>query len=140
MNGRSGAALVVVLFAFFLISSLSLVALAACAARIRLAADNRWATEAELVVDGALASTRVAQSDDLAALLDGASISFPAVTRGDGWWYRVQGSRSGVLVTLQGLAERRAANGSLIATRRASLMLVRRGADTLRVLGSRPRF
>jgi hypothetical protein len=137
---RRGAALLLVLIVLFLVSSCSIVALAACNARLRLAADNRWATEAQLIADGALASTSVGHAADLAALADHSAISFPRVVRSDGWSYQVVGSRTGTLITLSATAERRAADGSLIGMRRASLLLVRRAADTVRVLGRMPRF
>jgi Tfp pilus assembly protein PilV len=140
VNGRRGAALLLVLIALFLMSSLSIVALTACNARLRLAADNRWATEAQLIADGALASISVERAADLAGLADHAAISFPRVVRGDGWSYLAVGARRGTLITLSATAERRAADGSLVATRRASLLLVRRAADTVRVLGRMARF
>lgn len=137
---RRGLSLVMALVALVLVGWFGAITMAACAVRIRAAADARWRTEGELVVATALASTRVAHRPDLDTLHDGGTITFPAVTRLDDWRWQVQAVRTGALIRLIAQAQRHAADGTLIAARRASLLLVRDSADTVRVLGDHPRF
>ncbi len=116
------------------------ITMAACAVRVRAASDARWRTEGELVVASALASTRVAHRPDLDTLHDSTSITFPAVTGPDNWQWQTQAVRAGALIRLTALAQRHGADGALLAARRASLLLLRDSADTVRVLGDHPRF
>lgn len=137
---RRGAALVMALAALVLLGSLGLVATECALVRGRLAADTRWRTEGEMVAASALASARVAHRADLDTLSDGAVIRFPAVARGDGWSWTVAAGRGGALLRLVVTATRRAADGTPYAARRASLLLARDPADTVRVLARRARF
>jgi hypothetical protein len=132
--------LVMALVALVLVGWFGTITMAACAVRIRAAGDARWRSEGELVVATALASTRVAHRPDLDTLHDGSVITFAAVARLDNWRWQTQAVRTGALIRLIALAQRHAADGTLIAARRASLLLLRDSADTVRVLGDHPRF
>jgi hypothetical protein len=135
-----GVALVMVLVAAVLIESLTLLALHAAIIHVRLVADERGRVEGQLVASTALATARVAYRADLDTLGDGDVIRWPAVWRSDGWSWHVEAARTGVLIRLIAVAERRSADGRVFAARRASLLLARNTADTVRVLGRRPRF
>jgi hypothetical protein len=140
LERRRGVALVMALAAIVLLGSLGLVATQCVLVRGRLAADARWRTEGEVVAASALASVRVAHRADLDTLSDGAALLFPGVTRADGWSWSAAASRSGPLIRLTVAAIRRAADGTPYAARRASLLLSRDPADTVRVLARRARF
>jgi hypothetical protein len=135
-----GIALPMVLVAALLIESLTLVALRAAIVQVRLAADARARIEGQLVVASALATARAAHRADLDTLGDGSVVHWSVVLRPDGWSWQAEATRSGSLIRLAAVAERRSSDGSVLAARRASLLLARGTADTVRVLGRRPRF
>jgi hypothetical protein len=137
---RRGVAFVMVLAATVLIGSLTLVALQGALVRSRLVSDARWRAEGAAVVATALATARVAHRADLDTLSDGAVLSLIATTRSDGWSWSASALRSGALIQLSATALRSAADGSIHAARRASLLLSRDPADTVRVLAQRARF
>ncbi len=138
--GRHGTSLVVALVAMVLVGSLAAAGLAAAAARIRLAAADRWSDESQLVVASVLATTSVATRPALAALADGETRSVAAGTRSDGWAFDVDASRTGALIRLVARVRRTDAAGRLSAGRRATLLLVRGPSDTVRVLRHHARF
>ena len=140
MNARRGAALVMVLAATALLGSLAAMALHLALIRARLAADARWRTEAQLVAASALAGVRVGRRADLDSLGDGGVVFLAGSTRPDGWSWQAELSRSGALLRIVALARHAASDGSIWSARRASLMLARDPADTVRVLGTRARF
>jgi hypothetical protein len=135
-----GVALVMVLAATVLVGSLTLVALQGALVQSRLVSDARWRAEGAAVVATALATVRVAQRADLDTLSDGAVLSVTAVTRADGWTWSASALRSGAVIRVSASALRHAADGSIYAARRASLLLSRNPADTVRVLAQRARF
>jgi len=140
MSDRRGVAVILSLVAIALVESLIVVMLTAVVIRTRLAGDARWATEGSLVADAALATARVSARAILDTLGDGATAILAAADRGDGWIWSAEATRRGEVIRLTARAERRDASGALVAERRASLLLVRQGADTVRVLVDRPRF
>jgi hypothetical protein len=129
-----------VLVAALLVESLTLVALRAAIVQVRLAADARARVEGQLVVSSTLATARAAYRADLDTLADGGVVHWPAVLRPDGWSWHAEAVRTGSLIRLVAMAERRSSDGAVFAARRASLLLARDTADTVRVLGRRPRF
>jgi len=129
-----------VLVAAVIAGSLALVALQAAAIRARLVSDARWQIEGVVVAESALAAARVAHRADLDTLSDGGVLMIPANPRSDGWLWTATATRSGALIRLVVQATRRGSDSVIIASRRASLLLARDAADTVRVLGSRPRF
>ncbi|MES1258995.1 MAG: hypothetical protein ABUL71_00265, partial [Gemmatimonadota bacterium] len=135
-----GASILLVLVAAVVAGSLGLVALHAAAIRARLVADARWQIEGVLVAGSALASARTAHRADLDTLADGGVLVIAPVVRADGWVWTATATRTGAIVRLDVQTTRRGSDGVPIATRRASLMLARNAADTVRVLGSRARF
>jgi hypothetical protein len=135
-----GVALMMVLAATVLIGSLTLVALQAALVESRLVSDAHWRTEGAAVVATGLATVRVAHRADLDTLSDGAALSVAAVTRADAWTWSASAERSGAVIRLSVSALRRATDGSIYAARRASLLLSRNPADTVRVLARRARF
>jgi hypothetical protein len=137
---RGGVALVLVLAATVLLGSLTLLALHAAAIRVRLAADVRWRIEGEMVASTALAATRIGHRADLDTLTDGATMVLPTTERPDGWSWHAEVARAGALIRIVAFARKQASDGSSRAARRASLMLARDPADTVRVLGGRARF
>jgi hypothetical protein len=137
---RRGASLVVVLAASLLAGSLVLVALRSAVVHARVVADARWHTEAILVASAALAEVRVADRTVFDTLPDGTTWTKPDVDRPDGWSWHVEANRHGAIVQLTVAVRRLAADGTVFAARRASLLLVRNPADTVRVLGRRARF
>ncbi|MGH7593791.1 MAG: hypothetical protein ACRELE_08080 [Gemmatimonadales bacterium] len=139
-TGTRGIALSMVLVAVALIASFTLLALQAAVIQVRLAADARGRVEGQLVAATALAVARVAHRADLDTLGDGATVVWPAVIRPDGWSWQAQATRTGAVIRLIAVAERRSADGAVYAARRASLLLARDAADTVRVLDHRPRF
>lgn len=139
-NATRGVALPIVLVAAVLVASLSLLALQAATVHVRLEADERSRVEGQLVASTALASARVTYRADLDTLADGGRIDWPTVVRPDGWSWRAEAVRTGAVIRLAAVAEQRSAAGVLLAAHRASLLLVRDAADTVRVLGLRPRF
>jgi hypothetical protein len=139
-NASRGVALVMVLVVAVLIESLTLLALHAAIIHVRLVADERARVEGQLVVATALATARVVHRADLDTLGDGTVLDLPTVARADGWSWRARAIRVGAVIRLVALAERRSADGTVFAAHRASLLLARDSADTVRVLGHRPRF
>jgi hypothetical protein len=137
---RHGVALPMVLFAAVLVESLMLVALRAASIQVRLVADERARIEGQLVVSSALAVARTVHRVDLDTLSDGGVIGWPAVSRAGDWSWQAAAVRNGPLIRLIAVAQRRSADGGVFAERRASLLLARDSADTVRVLGRRPRF
>ena len=137
---RRGVALVMVLAASLLVSSLALLALRSAVSHARLVADARWRIEATLIASAALADTRVAHRGELDTISDGASWTTPAVVRPDGWSWRAEAARQGVVIRLAVTVGRLAADGTRFAGRHASLLLVRDLADTVRVLARQARF
>jgi hypothetical protein len=140
MNDRRGLALVMVLAATVLVGSLALLALHMALIRVDLVSDARWRIEGELVASTALAATRIGRRADLDTLSDGATMILPATDRSDGWSWHAEVSRTGALIRVVALARYRASDGTIRAARRASLMLARDSADTVRVLAQRARF
>jgi hypothetical protein len=137
---RRGVALVMVLAATVLVGSLALLALHLAVVRARLTSDARWRIEGQLVAYTALAATRVAHRTDLDTLADGAGLTLPTTVRSDGWSWHSEVSRAGALIHITALARYRGSDGSTYAAWRASLMLARDPADTVRVLARRARF
>ncbi len=137
---RRGVALLMVLAAMALLGSLTLLALHAALIRVRLAADARWRIEGALVASTALAATRIGNRAELDTLADGTTMVLPTIARPDGWSWHAEVGRAGPLIRIVVFAQMRASDGGSWAARRASLMLARDPADTVRVLGSRARF
>ena len=137
---RDGFALLMVIATSALVFGLMAVALAAAQVRSRLLGDARWRIEGQLVASSALAALRVEQAAVWDTLSDGAVAHFAVVTRADSWTWQGSAMRSGALVRLVVVAERRSPSGWLIAARRASLLLARESADTVRVIRQRARF
>ena len=137
---RRGAALVMALAASALVGSLALLALGAAVVHSRLVSDTRWQVEAALVASSALANERLSRRALLDTMADGASWTAPQVVRPDGWSWRADAVRRGATIRLAVTVKRLAADGSLFAARRASLLLARSPADTVRVLARRARF
>lgn len=123
-----------------LLESLAAITLVATAARVRVVADRRWAIEAGLALESAMAHARVAHDSALAALPPGAAITLapPLVP---GWRVTVHASREPAtsVARLDVAVERRTSTGGLFAARRGTLLLVVGSADTAIVLDSRPR-
>lgn len=140
MSDRRGMTLVIALATMLVAGSLACVAITAGLIRLRLVADARWQVEATLVASSALGSARLLYRTDLDTLSDGATLLFAPVLRPDGWSWRVTASRAGPLVTLDVTVARRGSDSAIVAGKRASLLLSRDAADTLRVLARRPRF
>lgn len=140
MTERRGVALVLVLAAMTVVGSLALLALHLAVIRVRLTSDARWSIEGQLVAASALAATRISHRSDLDSLPDGATLILPTTARSDGWSWHAEVSRAGALIRITALARYRASDGNLFAARRASLMLARDPADTVRVLAQRARF
>ena len=140
MKETRGVALVMVLAAAVLVGSLALLALHLAVIRVRLTSDARWRIEGQLVASSALAATRIAHRADLDTLADGATQIFLTTARSDGWSWHAEVSRAGVLIRIIAFARYRASDGRIYAARRASLMLARDPADTVRVLAQRARF
>lgn len=140
VSRRRGAALVLALAAMVLLQGISALLLAAVTARLRLAADQRLALEGGMAVTATLAEARVTDAVALASLADGDGWSGPWRDRGGGWRGRVVAVRRGVLLRLDGRAERRDGAGGLRGAARATLLLRRGDADTVRMVGHRPRF
>jgi hypothetical protein len=140
VTDRRGVALVMALVATMLVGSLTLLALHMAMIRVRLASDARWRVEGQLVASTALAEVRIAHRADLDTLADGATLAFPAIVRPDAWSWYAEVSRVGALIEIVAFARYSASDGSVYAARRASLMLARDPADTVRVLAQRARF
>ncbi len=138
--GRRGVALVMALVALAVTLGLAAAALAAARARVNLSAADRWATESRLVVASELAEWSTAGRDRLDSLADGETRTIAAATRPDGWEYVVTASRRAALVRLVAEVRRRDAAGRRFAARRATLLLARGPADTVRVLRHHARF
>ena len=140
MSDRRGVALIIALITVVLVESLVLLALEVAAIRVRLAGDGRWRVEAAMVAASGLGVARVVNRASLDNLADGGVLRLPPVFRVDGWSWRGVATRTGALIRLVVIAERAAADGRVHASRRASLLLFRDPADTVRVLAHRPRF
>jgi hypothetical protein len=137
---RHGVALLMALVAVVLVEAGAAMAVSAAMARIRLGTDERRAVEARLVVASALADGRVVAVDTLGKLADGETRSVVSETRPDGWRVTVLATRSGAVIRLSARVDRLDAAGRRVAARRATLLLVRVAADTVRVLQRHPRF
>lgn len=120
-----------------LVEGLGTLAAVAMLARIRLARDDRWATEGWLVARSALAEARVTQQAALDAQGDEDSLALGWVTRADGWRWRADALREGALVRLVVVVERWSVGGELLASRRVTLLLHHPPSDTVRVLAHR---
>ena len=129
-----------VLAASLLVGSLALLALRAAVIHARLVSDSRWHIEATLIASSALANVRLERHGVFDTLSDGATWTAPASARPNGWSWRAEASRRGPVIRLTVTVDRLAADGSLFAARRASLLLARDPADTVRVLARRARF
>jgi hypothetical protein len=139
-DSARGIALPMVLVASLLVESLTLVALRAAIVQVRLAADERARIEGQLIVSSALATARAAYRADLDSLADGSVVNWPVTWRADGWSWHAEAVRTGSLIRLVAMALHRSADGAVFAAHRASLLLARDTADTVRVLGRRSRF
>lgn len=128
------------LAASLLVGSLALLALRAAVVHARLASDTRWQVEATLIASSALASERLSRRALLDTMPDGAMWTAPLVARPDGWTWAAEAVRRGAMIQLTVTARRLAADGTLFAARRASLLLTHNPADTVRVLARRARF
>ncbi len=117
-------------------------ALAAMAtlARVRLASDDRIATEGWLVAASALAEARARHEVALRGLADGERIITGWTVRADNWRWRADLMRTGALVHLVVTVERREAAGELRAGRRFTLLLHHPPTDTVQVLAHRARM
>ena len=140
LDRRQGAALIMVLAVLVLVGSLTLVTLRVALIRSRLVADTRWRVEGQLIAATALAATRLAHRAELDTISDGAVLAFPPGVRPDGWTWQAEARRTGVLIRIITFARHTAGDGTIHAARRASLMLARDPADTVRVLARRARF
>jgi hypothetical protein len=114
-----------------LLQGLGALAVIAAMARVRLAGDDRLATEGWLVAASALAEVRVSHPGDLAAVADGQQLSYDWTIRADGWRW---------LVRLMATAERRDPEGTLRASHRMTLLLHHPTTDTVQVLAHRARM
>ncbi len=137
---RRGVSLAMMLVLLLLLQGLGALAVIATIARIRLAGDDRLASEGWLVAASALAEVRVSHQGDFAALADGQRLAYDWTVRADGWRWRADLVRTGALVRLVATAERRGPGGALRASRRVTLLLSRTPSDTVRVLDHRARM
>lgn len=123
-----------------LLASFAALGLAAATARLRLTGDLRVAVEADVRVASLLAERRVQGDSALAALSDGERVDFGVRLRGDGWQERSWALRQGNLVLLSAEVMLRGSGQTLVAARRATLLLGAVSADTVRVSGYRFRY
>ncbi|HEY4319659.1 MAG TPA: hypothetical protein VGM77_00665 [Gemmatimonadales bacterium] len=139
MTNRRGTALLLVLAAVLVVASLATVTLQFAAVRTRLIAEARWEQEGWLVASSALAQARVSNSATLSALGESDTVTLIQGTRPDGWQIAVQARRHGIAIALVATALRRDGAGRPFAAHRAGLLLLRSGADTVRVSAQHPR-
>jgi hypothetical protein len=137
---QRGVSLAMVLALVVLLEGLCALAAIATMARVRLAGDERRGVESWLVSASALAETRVAQDSLIAAMADGERVPFGWTVRPDGWRWRADLVRDGLLYRLEVLTEQRDADSLLRASRRRTLLLSRLPSDTVRVLAHRARM
>jgi len=131
-----------VLAVVVLLEGLAATGLVAAAARLRVAADHRWAIEAELAAMSAVAVVRVSQGAALAGIPPGTvarDLPAPALP---GWHVTIHAHREGGDAPVRLTAEVRRASpgGAPHAVRRVTLLLRVVAADTAIVLLSRARF
>jgi len=131
-----------VLAVVVLLEGLAATGLVAAAARLRVAADHRWAIEAELAAMSAVAVVRVSQGAALAGIPPGTvarDLPAPALP---GWNVTIHAHREGGDAPVRLTAEVRRASpgGAPHAVRRVTLLLRVVAADTAIVLLSRARF
>lgn len=143
-NGAAVAAAVIllpVLLVVLLVESLAAAGLAATASAARLRADRRWAIEAEIALEGALAEGRVVHAATIASLPAGGAALLP-VSAPPPWVATVRADRLGAsdLVRLTAEVEWRPGAGARFAGRRGTLLVAIEAADTALVIGERPRF
>lgn len=136
---RRGVSLAMMLVLLLLLQGLCALAVIATIARVRLAGDDRLATEGWLVAASALAEVRVSRQGDIGGLADGQRLAYDWTVRSDGWRWRADVVRAGALVRLVATAERRDPWGALRAGRRLTLLLHRTRSDTVQVLEHRAR-
>ena len=122
-----------------LLQGLGALAVIATITRVRLAGDERLATEGWLVAASALAEVRISRRAEIGGLADGQRLAVDWTLRPDGWRWRADMVRTGVLIRLVATAERRGPGGALRAGRRLTLLLSRTPSDTVRVLEHRAR-
>lgn len=137
---RRGIALIQALAAVALCGIFAGFAITAAAVRYQLTSDARWRSEGEEIAATALARARVQARRAIDSLDDGDRREVAADAASDGWTWTATAERHGAVIRLSVLAQRHAADGSLFATRHASLIMWRDSADTVRVFGDRPRF
>ncbi len=119
-----------------LLEGLAAATLLSAVARVRIAADQRAAIEAELAVTTALALTRVSQGAALAGIPPGGGpVVFPPPTVA-GWEVVMTASREGgdAPIRLVARVMRRNPDGAPHAAGSGTLLLVAISADTARVL------
>lgn len=139
-RGRRGAALLFALWVVILLEGLAALTLGAVVGRLRLVSAARDAVEGRAVATHALAEARITREASYLALVTGDSLAFSVSSPLPAWSVRVTGWRINELLRLRAVATRRAADGTLIAAREATLILGYRGADTLQVIRDRPRW
>lgn len=124
-----------------LVESLLAVALGAAGAASRLQGDRRWGSEAELILESALALARVDHAAPIAMLAPGATIALP-VTVDSPWEAEVVAVRpmDGQLIRLVARVRRPAADGTLLAGRAGTLLLQVGVTDTAIVITERSRY
>lgn len=137
---RHGVSLAMMLALLLLLQGLCALAVIATVARVRLAGDERLATEGWLVAASALAEVRVSRQAEIGGLADGQRLAWDWTVRSDGWRWRADVVRTGALVRLVATAERRDPGGALRASRRLTLLLSRTPSDTVQVLDHRARM
>jgi hypothetical protein len=124
-----------------LVESLAALALSATTGAIRLRAERRWAIEAELALESALAEASIAHRATLSSLPPAASILLP-VSALPPWQATATARRLGAspLVQVVATVAWDLAGGVRFAARRGTLLVTIVAADTALVIGERPRF
>ncbi len=134
-------ALLPALVVMLLVESLAALTFSAATARARLVGDRRLAIEADLVLEQAIAESRVQAVGALGTMPPATTLVLPSPAITD-WEVSAEAEREGnaPLVRLRVTVLRRAASGLPVAARQGTLLLAQRAADTAIVLDNRPGF
>lgn len=129
------------LVVLLLLEALAAVALVGAGSRLRQVGDRRLAIEAALMLETAIARTRVAHDTTIAALGPGAVAVLPPPPLPE-WAATAVAARDGAspLVTLEVAVRRRDSAGNPLAARRGTLLLTVGATDTAIVLENRARW
>ncbi len=139
-DGRRGVSLALAIAMVLLVECSSAMLVGVTLTRIHQSADARLAVEAQLVTASALARARVANAATFAQLADGETRSLPGEWRTDGWRSVAAAMRVGSVIRLTVTVTLNGPAGTPRARRTGTLLLVRKGADTVHVVAHQPRF